>query len=418
MAIKGTTKHILAIVIVILISFAFSSIADDSPDPIIINTVAQHYENPTLEQYTQCTKDRDKCINNCGFRDKKCQDKCQICPILIDQDILVQGINDTLYRLPITTSKVNQTNIIRITNEIRNIIRTSLGNITAHNQNNITIYQKVAKTGGKFGLGYTEKGPCCHLIEPQKCRSSLNGPICIQRREQTCGSHCISRVMRSKRVVTCSEADPDNCTQTIEYLPIRRHPGCQYISKWPFISCRSNYVPNRSLKFDTRSTCYRCFQIPYLSIVRGQVPKTCLPCFGRSNIRPSSSLPYLQTFNSGYGLNQPIVSYPYQPQSFQPQPIFAPLPPPAPLNYENNLIYDDSNDIPFPSGLESDFKVEDQKCINDDGTIVENCKEDDNPLHLNIGTNLKDDSNADQDVWDDDTDFDEEGIIHRRRRHN
>ncbi|XP_055854271.1 uncharacterized protein LOC129918008 [Episyrphus balteatus] len=399
MAFKDTSKCIFAIMI-LFSSIALNSIVHSIPtDPVIINTVAQHYENPTLEQYTLCTKSRDKCINDCGFMDKKCQDKCQICPILIDQDILVQGINDTLYRLPISISKANQTNIIRLTNEIRNIIRTSLGNITAHNTNNITIYHKVSKTGGKYGLGYTEKGPCCHLIEPQRCRSSVNGPICTHRRQQTCGTHCISRVMRAKRVVTCSETDPDNCTQSIEYLPQPRRPGCQYTSKWPFISCKSG--SNLSRK---RTTCARCYQIPYLSIIRGQVPRACVPCFGRSSSvrRPSPS--YMQTYYGGY---QPVVSYPsYQPYSFI-QPLSAPPPPPpqTPAYYDNN--FDESNEMPFSSaGLDSEFKLEEQKCINEDGTVIENCTEEDSPLHLNIGTNLRED-NGDYVLSNDVSDYDQ-----------
>lgn len=423
MALKISLKYFLAIVI--LTTTATNSLAatsQNTSDTIIINTVAQHYENPTLEQYNLCTRNRNKCRSDCLF-DVTCKEKCQICPILIDQDILVQGINDTLHRMPITTSKVNQTNIIRLTNEIRNIIRTSLGNITAHNTNNITVFRKTSKTGGKFGLGYTEKGPCCHFIEPQKCKPSYNGPVCLQRRQLTCGSYCISKVMRAKKIVTCSDTNPDNCTQSIEYLPQLRHPGCVYTSKWPFISCKSSGGLSSSSMHRGRTTCARCFQIPYLYIIRGQVPKACLQCFGRPSYRniPSFSYP---TQPYGYGQISPIVSYPpYHPYSYiQTQPT----PPHHIPTYhddtiiENNVEYD-TNDSAVE--LEGGFKLEEKKCVNEDGTVIENCTEEESPMRVNFETNVNDE-NADQNFVSSGTDYDfeEEEIAAettlRRRRHH
>lgn len=134
---------------------------------------------------------------------------------LIERNIIIENDNETQYYRGFIESAANITTIIRLTNLINNTnivnMPTTLNNT---NINNIHIFQnKTGEEGGKFGLGFTEKGPCCYMVEPKNCRRSTSGTKCRQNRQKVCGRKCTSKVIHQPR-----------------------NP-CTYTPQWPYVAC-------------------------------------------------------------------------------------------------------------------------------------------------------------------------------------
>ncbi|XP_065354692.1 uncharacterized protein LOC135949154 [Calliphora vicina] len=262
--------------------------------PIVIHTQIQHYDQPTLKEYQECHDNLYKCKKVCeGVEDPVvCVKECPVCPFLVKEKIVVQGINDTDFT-PMSATPLNTTNIIRLTNQIRNVIESHQGNITYRNENIVHVHQNISRVGGKYGLGYNNTDPCCIIV-----RSSKNCEIkpfstatrCHHKRHRVCGKQCKSRVMMAKRVTLCENADPfdanedyseDNCRETVKYVPyqsrwkhnVRSRNKCSYVPSWPYVVCGQN---GNSYE---HSICKRCQRLTYFYILQRGIPAQCSRCF-------------------------------------------------------------------------------------------------------------------------------------------
>lgn len=139
-------------------------------------------------------------------------------PKLIERNIIIENDNETQYYRGFVESGANITTIIRLTNLINNTnivnMPTTLNNT---NINNIHIHQnKTSNEGGKFGMGYTENGPCCFAVEPKSCMRSTSGTKCHQKKQKVCGRQCTKKV--------------------IHRVHHRQNP-CYNTYQWPYTSC-------------------------------------------------------------------------------------------------------------------------------------------------------------------------------------
>lgn len=137
---------------------------------------------------------------------------------LVERNIIIENDNETQYYRGYVESAANITTVIRLTNLINNTniinMPTTLNNT---NINNIHIYQnKSSEEGGKFGLGYSDKGSCCYAVEPKNCKQSTSGLKCRHKRHKVCGRQCTNKIIHSKK-----------------------NP-CVYTPQWPFVSCTQN----------------------------------------------------------------------------------------------------------------------------------------------------------------------------------
>ncbi|XP_037944382.1 uncharacterized protein LOC119677182 [Teleopsis dalmanni] len=339
--------------------------------PIVIHTQAQIYDQPTLSEYEECQRNLDTCLQVCETANNTtaCEKECPTCPILLEHNVLVQGINDTNYRAP-TDITANHTNIIRLTNEIQNIIENNLGNITARNENNIHIHQNISDIGGLFGLGYNQNGSCCFVIQETKdCDDDQfsTASKCHHKRRKFCSEKCKARIMYAKRVKRCNydETGVSECRTIIKYeIQPTKTPHttnkCRYVPNWPFVSCpsRNRRQPNH---------CRECLQIPYGHILKYGVPKHCSNCYAGHN-------------GADY-VNEMVYYTPNMyPRPWQPMPYYPIVISPDP-GYGNEWEDDDMDE-------EDQWKSEALKCRSEDGTITDNCNnienEDDK---YNIDTN-------------------------------
>lgn len=140
---------------------------------------------------------------------------------LVERNIIIENDNETQYYRGYVESAANVTTVIRLTNVIENhnIVNmpTTLNNT---NINKIHIYQnKTSDEGGKFGLGYTEKGPCCYSVEPKSCKQSTAGTKCRHKRQKVCGRQCTKKVIHSNKNT------------------------CTYMPQWPYVTCPQNQYP-------------------------------------------------------------------------------------------------------------------------------------------------------------------------------
>jgi hypothetical protein len=140
---------------------------------------------------------------------------------LIERNIIIENDNETQYYRGYIESGANITTVIRLTNLIKNenIINmpTTLNNT---NINNIHIYQnKTSDEGGKFGLGFDEKGSCCFAVEPKNCKQSTSGTKCRHKKYKVCGRQCTSKIIHPKK------------------------NSCTYTQQWPYVVCPNNQQP-------------------------------------------------------------------------------------------------------------------------------------------------------------------------------
>ncbi|EDW97511.1 uncharacterized protein LOC6537241 [Drosophila yakuba] len=284
------SKLQLLVVCGLLHLLSFGATAEDQlkNNTIVVHTPLQNYEQPTLRDYEECQTNRDNCINVCDGQ-QKCEDECPVCPELYDKPLMVQGINDTDIVAPPQTP-INTTNIIRLNNEINNIIEHQIQN---RNEVNVQVQQNVSQVGGRFGLGYTDKGSCCYVVRLDRECEKQGGRDCREKnRQRVCGEKCQARVMLAKRVVQCDAEDSDKCHETLEYVPRRRRnhhrqsteaAPCQYFgNSWPYFTCQPN--PGQNGDFGQparvkRSTCQQCLNYPYGYVLQNGLPAQCAGCF-------------------------------------------------------------------------------------------------------------------------------------------
>lgn len=137
---------------------------------------------------------------------------------LVERNIIIENDNETQYYRGYVESAANITTVIRLTNLINNTniinMPTTLNNT---NINNIHVYQNTSSgEGGKFGLGYSEKGSCCYAVQPKSCRQSTAGLKCRHSRRKVCGRQC---------------------TQKTIHPNSNRNP-CSRIPQWPYVNCQ------------------------------------------------------------------------------------------------------------------------------------------------------------------------------------
>lgn len=141
---------------------------------------------------------------------------------LIERNIIIENDNETQYYRGFIESAANITTIIRLTNLINNTnivnMPTTLNNT---NINNIHIYQnKTGEEGGKYGLGFTDKGPCCLMVEAKNCKRSTSGTKCRHNKQKVCGRQCTSKVIHpQKNPCTYSPQWPYNACPPPQFQP-------------------------------------------------------------------------------------------------------------------------------------------------------------------------------------------------------
>ncbi|XP_017057600.1 uncharacterized protein LOC108098911 isoform X2 [Drosophila ficusphila] len=275
-----------------LLSFGTTTADQLKNNTIVVQTPLQNYDQPTLRDYEECQTNRDNCINVCDGL-STCEDECPVCPELYDKPLMVQGINDTNIVAP-PQLPINTTNIIRLTNEINNIIEHQIQN---RNEVNVQVQQNVSQVGGRFGLGYSDQGSCCYVVRLDRECEQEAGKDCREKsRQRVCGERCQARVMLAKRVVQCEAEDSDICHETIEYVPRRRkshsrrnkqQAPCQYFgNSWPYFTC--GQIPGQNLNVVEpprvkRSTCQQCLNMPYGSILQNGLPPQCAGNYNNGN---------------------------------------------------------------------------------------------------------------------------------------
>ncbi|ALC46910.1 CG3987 [Drosophila busckii] len=393
---------IVALLLLALLPLARGEANDTTKDKIVLHTQLQNYEQPTLRDFEECHKNRDQCFEVCqGTADsEKCELECPLCPELRDQPLLVQGINDTSFVPPAQTA-LNTTNIIKLTNEIHNVIKNDL---RARNEINVTVQQNVSQVGGRFGLGYSELGSCCYVVRHNSdCEHKEN---CKEHsRQRVCGERCQARVMIAKRVVQCDAKQTDDCHETVEYVPARKHRSKahrqqqQQLCAWPNVNCNGDAQAQNNVR--VKRSCSRCLKLSFEYILQHGLPANCSPaCFqGLAPLMPISMPMPMYYMPMAYGMPQYGYNAPYQ---LWPQHVDK---------TENTAENDDS-----------DWQLETEKCLNDAG-VLEDCptkadkpkptQKPEPPAHLENG------ESADKEPIDDeDKDYVEVQRRKRRRRQN
>lgn len=134
------------------------------------------------------------------------------------RDIIVKTDNGTVHFLGrVESSGANVTTIIKLTNIIENKNFIDMPTILNNtNVNNIHIINnRSSDEGGRFGLGYTEDGPCCYLVKQKNCKQTTMGTQCSHHKKKMCGRECKSRVIHHQTRSKCIPQWPyyNNCNQ-------------------------------------------------------------------------------------------------------------------------------------------------------------------------------------------------------------
>ncbi|KAH8414141.1 hypothetical protein KR222_009040, partial [Zaprionus bogoriensis] len=275
---------------------------------IVVETPLQGYEQPSLQDFKECQVKREACQTACDA-DVECQTTCPVCPELIDEASL-QDLNK---------QPVNTTNIIRLTNEISNTINHA---IYLNNTVKAVVHQNVSQVGGRFGLGFTEAGPCCHVVRYARDCEHKEKDCKEQSRQRVCGERCISRVMIARIVVQCESDDSENCHEKLEYVPARKRKAtktqtptsaCRYpYTGW---SCMPSYnVPSSVGAFSCPS---KCLELTLGVILQNGMPPACASCYP-SYPAPILAYPvpmwYAAPYYQPYLPSFPLNQVPQQPE--------------------------------------------------------------------------------------------------------
>uniref|UniRef100_A0A1B0C976 Uncharacterized protein n=1 Tax=Lutzomyia longipalpis TaxID=7200 RepID=A0A1B0C976_LUTLO len=183
-----------------------------------------------------CATEYNSCLGNCQTN-LNCQTGCQQLCSNEYKSVVIQGTNgspDNRIDTPIVPGR-NITTVIKLNNYINNTNVVNVPtNVNATHVNNIHIYTNSSRTGGKYGLGYSQKGDCCLSVRPKSCHASSEGYRCHHKRRRTCGSQCKSRLIHAVPRRRCSSSG--SCEERVAYVPQPR-PRCVHQRQWPYVNC-------------------------------------------------------------------------------------------------------------------------------------------------------------------------------------
>ncbi|KAL7728608.1 hypothetical protein ACLKA6_012601 [Drosophila palustris] len=312
-------------------------------EQIVVHTPLQNYEQPSLRDYDECQLNRQNCLDICTGNEQ-CESECPRCPELLDEPLLVQGVNDTNYVAP-AQPPLNTTNIIRLTNEINNIIN---HDILSRNEVNVKVQQNVSQVGGRFGLGYNDHGSCCYVVRRE--RECDHKEHCKEAsRQRVCGQRCQARVMIAKRVVQCDKDQPEECHEALEYVPAHKHR-----------SSDKNGIGHGGR--GKRASCQSCLDLRYGDILQYGMPPQCYGCFQGFGVAmmPMMAMPMY------------YPQYPYMPNfGYNNQPKLEPN------DEEQQKENEDDNG----------WIVDSKKCRGENGKLVD-CEEGSGDIDIPVFPNL------------------------------
>lgn len=154
------------------------------------------------------------------------------------QDIYMKSENGTVhFRGYVESAGANITTIIKLTNIIEN--KNYIDMPTILNNTNVNhihvINNQSSEEGGKFGLGYTRDGPCCHLVQPKKCRQTTMGTQCRHHQKKVCGRECTHRVIKQRSKSKCIPQWPffNNCNYASFPNPQPNYLQPQFVPMMP-----------------------------------------------------------------------------------------------------------------------------------------------------------------------------------------
>uniref|UniRef100_A0A1B0D4X0 Uncharacterized protein n=1 Tax=Phlebotomus papatasi TaxID=29031 RepID=A0A1B0D4X0_PHLPP len=153
-----------------------------------------------------CPLEYHTCVGNCNSN-IACQTDCKRLCTNEYRSVIIHGMNgDAENRIdtPLTSGR-NITTVIKLNNYINNTNVVNVPtNVNATHVNNIHIYTNSSRSGGKYGLGYSQKGDCCLSVQPKSCHASSQGYRCHHKRRRTCGHQCKSRIIHAVPRKRCS----------------------------------------------------------------------------------------------------------------------------------------------------------------------------------------------------------------------
>lgn len=364
-----------------------------------------------------CQKLNFDCRYACGANNS-CVDDCPVCPLNADlvaadyRTIIIESEDGKreIFKARIEADR-NITTIIKLTNIINNTNTLHFPtNLTTNNLNNIHIH-KQNSTAEDFGLGVTEAGSCCYVVQPKRCYASSTGPRCHHKRHKTCGPQCKSQIIHAQSRKRCNKKG--KCDNKVAYVPQPGKPKCIYIEWWPYVAC------GVEVKHQKKKSCEGCYDHYG---------------YGFENYHDEDEPDCKGCYDDGFDLGPLYRRGPVlRPYYYHQPPCFltgtcAPYPSPdcGYGCYGGEFVdpawgdYDESNyedrpslnDIPANNTVDSgdsgsgDWEIEVHKCkvLSDDGTIeIRNCTSsdyDDNPyaaepkIQLNEDNEFEDESDV------------------------
>lgn len=205
------------------------------PTVVLDNTGTATPLPPISVQNIPCQSQYNQCYSACNGA-TNCQTSCPQCPQIQpppNHKVIIQQVDKDVE--PKIFPASNITTVIKLSNFINT---TNVVNVPTHvnstNVNNIHIYQNKTESSGKYGLGESEKGPCCNVVHPKSCVSSSNGIRCHHKKHKTCGPQCTSQTVHVQSRQRCQQQG--GCQRRMAYIP-QPQPACVYIDVWPFVAC-------------------------------------------------------------------------------------------------------------------------------------------------------------------------------------
>lgn len=290
----------------------------------------------------------------------------------INREYEIIGQNGSYKHSQVYPSPRNITTVIKLHNYINN---TNVINMPTHinstNINNITIYTNSSEEN-RYGLGYTDNGPCCFAVQPKRCHGGSYGVRCHHRRHKTCGNQCTSRIIHVKSQNRCGH---ESCGVNVDYIP-QPSPKCVYTDSWPYVNCGYRRRDACDGCYDHYSSGYENYQASY---------SQCRGCYddgfeyGQMYRRGPVLRPFYQaeppcyitgacaSTGYGYGSGYGYRSYP---------------PPNAPEFYDEEFESGEEGNGNNTETVESDWGVQITKCrvLGENGTAeIRNCTISENP---------------------------------------
>lgn len=213
---------------------------------------------PYTVQVPPCQQQYTSCLNNCQLANQvqiqaptQCQQSCTPCnnEVVVKEKIIetLESEGKEIRNVVNSPAGHNITTVIHLNNIVNNTnILNFPTNLNTTNVNHINIIDNrtssvtSSTTGGKYDLGFNEKGSCCHAVEPKSCRKSSSGPRCHHRRHKTCGSQCTGKVIHVQSRRKCNSSQ-HHCKRRRVHVPQPASPRCVHTRNWPYVSCGGRY---------------------------------------------------------------------------------------------------------------------------------------------------------------------------------